>query len=250
MSSNPLEIPVGPDGIRIFSGFRLPTLTKERFFTELGEVFMPGTPYMQAELGLSSYNPAVLDSEGDPELPDEVALIVYASRVKYDTTRMTLRRRMYTHSHAGVFDMARSLGQFPGTVEAPERPTERVSWRLFESQVDWQYGEMRVLFYSQTPGKPTFADEVIATTAAAKADLTAAGADQVICLAAPRYAVIWIHGPSNVSIGPEKLVPAGAQLLRDLAAQPVPMPTLSEGPKITGASAFTFRFVRDLRHFL
>src|SRR5687768_431106 len=122
MNELPVTTPVGPLSIRVFAGYQLPALTREAFYKELSDTFMPGTPFMLAPLGLSAYVPAVLDLDPAAGMPDEVAIIVYASVDAYNAARReSLQGRMYTHSHAGVFDMARSRGQFPGPTTAPNK---------------------------------------------------------------------------------------------------------------------------------
>lgn len=250
----PLRAPVGPQSIRVFCGYRLPTLTREAFFKELGDTFMPGTPFTLAPFGLAAYVAATLDPDAGSELPDEAALIVYASTQAYAAVRQhSLAGRMYTHSHAGVFEMARSRGQFPGPVGAPTQLAEldRWQWYVFDRAVDWQYGTMRVVLLSPGAGG-SLRPELLATTAAAAPALEAADVDQVIVCATPRYATVWLHSsgamPSEVStLG---LWPADAVVVRDLTATPHLMIRGDEGVQITKAAAFCFRFMRNPRYFL
>jgi hypothetical protein len=250
-----LSIPVGPQSIRVFCGSRLPSLTRENFFRELGDTFMPGTPFMVAPLGLSGYVAAVLDLEPQEGLPDEVALIIYASLDAYREARQnSLQGRMYTHSHAGVFNMALSRGQFPGPVSNPDilQGTERWSWYLFDTAVDWQYGTTRLIFLQGVPPQGQLQQELLAVTSANKELLLAAGVDQTVVVASQNYAAIWLHGPDTLSGDPESLglLVKGTTATRDLLATPVRMKNGTEGVSITGAAAFSFRFVRDPRFFL
>lgn len=257
MSSLPVTTPVRPASVRVFAGYRLPMLSREDFFRELGQTFMPGTPCMLAPLGLAAYLPATIDPEPDSGLPDEVALIVYASTGAYEAARrQSLEGRMYTHSHAGVFEMARSRGQWPGTLAAPDKQTgsDRWCWAASDRAVDWQQGNTRVLLLAPAAGTPPgeFQQTIHAGAPALIESLSRAGADQAIFLAASGYATLWIHGPTVESTRPADadLLPEGARLVRDLVSRPVPMPTRSEGVQIAGAEAFCFRFVRELRFFL
>jgi hypothetical protein len=251
MTGNPLSLPVGVDGIRMFAGYR--SMERDKFFEELGQSFMPGTPAALAELGLAAYLPAVLDLDTEQGLPDEIALIVYASRDVYTAARSTVRGRMYTHSHAGVFDMARSRGQWPGTVDQPEQlqGTDRWSWCVFDRDVDWQRGFTRVLFIGGAPGQEIL-QELLRAAKDSVQLLADAEVDQALFLASTNYAAIWLHGPKRPDIDPSAagFVPAGMQILRDMDARPMPMPNLVETFSITGAGAYSFQFVRDLRFFL
>lgn len=255
MTSVPFQLPVGPDSIRVFAGYRLPSLTRDAFFKELSETFMPGTPYMLAPLGLAAYLPAVIDLDPAAGLPDEVALIVYSSLEAYNNARQnSLPGRMYTHSHAGVFDMAKSRGQWAGPVSAPDKlaNSDRWSWFAFDRSIEWQDGSTRVIFLSGSPSQGSLQPTLVTATQSASAVFSDAGVDQAIFLAASNYAAIWLHSPGSVALdlSAAGFVPDGVQVARDLEATPVPMPTGVEGPTITGPGAFSFRFVRDLRFFL
>jgi hypothetical protein len=255
MNELPITMPVGPQSIRVFCGYRLPSLERDAFFKELGETFMPGTPCMLAPLGLNAYMAAVLDLDAAAKMPDEVALIVYASVQAYAAVRRdSLQGRMYTHSHAGVFDLANSRGQFPGPDSDPNRlaPIDRWSWFLFDQAVDWQVGSTRLVFLQGGPSTGSLQQALLDATRAKKESLKAAGIDQLIVVATSDYAALWFHGPGDVAVDPQALgfVPAGTKIARDMVATPVPMPTTTEGPTITGPAAYSFRFVRDLRYFL
>lgn len=249
-----LSLPVGTQSVRVFAGYRLPSLTREAFFKELGHTFMPGTPFMLAPLGLSAYVAAVLDLDPAAGMPDEVALIVYASKEAYDARQNWLQGRMYTHSHAGVFDMARSRGQFPGPDSAPNvlDPPGRWCWHLFDRPVDWQEGSTRLIFLVGTPSQGPLQVALVDAARAGKPAMASAGIDQVIIVAEADYAAVWLHGPATFEASPGALGLAltGVQMVRDLVATPVPMRKGDEGVEIAGASAFSFRFVRDFRFFI
>jgi hypothetical protein len=254
MSKNPVNTPVGVDGVRVFGGYKLLSMSRDDFFKELGQTFMPGTPGMLAELGLAAYLPAVLDFDPASGLPDEIALIVYASRDVYTAARNTVQGRMYTHSHAGVFDMARSRGQWAGPVDQPERltGTDRWSWYAFQRDVDWQRGATRVFFLTGTLQSGNLQEMLQTATRNGLKALTDGGVEQAFFLTATNYAAIWLHGPTRptIDLAVAGFVPAGVQIARDMDTQIKPMPNLVETFQVTGAGAFSFRFVRDLRFFL
>lgn len=267
MSSQIPSLPVGPESTRVFVGYKLSALTRDQFFRELGQTFMPGTPYMQAPLGLNAYVPAVLDPEEISEgltddtakaLPDEVALIVYESLDVYQLAReQSLRRRMYTHSHAAVFDMAApgGGGQFPGTSAEPSVREARLCWHLFPNAIDWQRGSTQLLLHAADFDVSGSAELQRQQTEAARPLLQEAGVNQVICVATPDYAVVWIHADSPVDVDELDLI-HGSYVFekRRLTAQAVSMPRLEEdlkegltipGIEITEASMFNFVFDRN-----
>lgn len=255
MNASPVSLPVGPEIVRVFCGYKLPSLDRDAFYRHLGETFMPGTPYMQAPLGLNAYLPAVLDPDEGSGLPDEVALIVYASRSTYDHAREhSLRRRVYTHAHAAVFDMAArgGGGQFPGRASDPSERDDRKAWYLRDQRVDWQEGSTRLLFFSAASVADGLREQFIERSVKADIELESAGVDQLVGVATNNFAAVWLHSPERVE-PPTNLFglkPDGAELMRELTAEPVPMPNLEEGVEISGPSMFTFRFVRELRFHL
>jgi len=230
-------------------------MKREEFYKQLEATFMPGTPHMLQPLGLAAYLPAVFDLPPEAGLPDEVALIVYASLSAYQGARNeSLSGRMYTHSHAGVFDMTRSRGQWPGSFSNPDKQagTERWCWSAHDQPIEWQYGTTRVVGLEGTPAQGEMQEAMLRTSQEALPKLTAAGVDQAIFVAAPGFCVVWLHSalPALVDLGQLGLLPSGIQIARDLTAVAAPMPRLYEPVSITGPSAFTFRFVRDARFFL
>lgn len=267
MLGDTFELPVGPDGVRVFLGYRAPDLVetadddeaaqmrkRAQFLTDLGQTFMPGTPLMQAPLGLAAYLPAVIDPKADEGLPDEVAIIVYASREVYDRFRETsLSRRMYTKSHVAVFDMPKSVAHFPGQAAAPTIRSSQGNDHLFsyltEARVDWQAGSTRVVLAVPEAPSPDFAAEAMRRLAAAD-HLGRTGVDQVIAGAGPSFAAYWIHSPMPLEVDLTALLPDGARVYRDLVADPAPVAGDHEpGVSIDGPAAFTFRFSRDMSFF-
>lgn len=270
MQPTSLDLPVGPQAARIFFGYRAQIL-KERpedddaarkrkrnqFLGDLGSTFMPGTPLMQAPLGLSAYVPAVIDPAPDAGLPDEVALIVYASLEVYNRFRETsLSRRMYTKSHDAVFDMPNSIAQFPGPATAPEKRQVGADTQLFlyltETAVDWQAGSTRVLLIVPDAASAGFQDAQRARLEAARAKAAELGVDQVMAGIAPGFAALWVHSAEPLAdpAAALGLVPDGARVFRDLPAMPAPVIGEREkGVTITGACAYTFRFSRFMEFF-
>jgi hypothetical protein len=256
MTVTPLAFPSSPDGIRTFRGYCRDGLDRQGFLRELGSTFMPGTPLMQAPLGLWAYLPAVLDlSERHADYPDEVAIIVYLSRAVYDAKReSSLSRRMYTHSHRAVFDMQRSGGQFPTPIcqtsdAAPSQGAD--AWYLFDEPVDWQDGHTRIAFVVSSSTDADFPAALRASVCAAKTALHQSGCDQIVGLATPAYAALWMHWPAQDphTISVLNMLPAGTHIERDLLCErAIVRGDDDTGVQITGPAAFSFIFSRDLRY--
>jgi hypothetical protein len=272
VARNSVELPVGPLGVRLFIGYRAPGFTvqpsddeatrkKKRtdFFNELGGAFMPGTPVMQAPLGLAAYVPAVLDTEPGSGLPDEVAAIVYASRVVYDRFRETsLSRRIYTRSHVAVFDMGRSIAQFPQPLSSPTVVQVNGSAHHFtflfpDGHVDWQAGSVRVVFLTPAVPGAVFQADMLHRLGASATAAAEAGINQILMLCGDGFAALWFHSGLSVADAPERLnlVPNGATVRRNLEAVHIPVTgDFSPGVAVNDAMAITFRFERKLDLFI
>lgn len=156
------RFPVTPAATRIFRGYARQDLQEAAFLKELGEVFMPGTPWMLRDLGLAAYIPALVPRGAEQDVPDEVAIIAYASEERYEARDQTLTGRLYGHTHRGVFDMARShsvrpvpLGTFEGPVTGFALRTTSVDWQV-DGDVFVYVGERR------DAASGTFGQEAIA----------------------------------------------------------------------------------------
>ena len=77
---NSLKSPA--NAVRVWRGFRLPTLTLPAFYDKLGTVFVPATVKLQINAGLHSYTPTVpAGLEGKPDyVPDETAILFWKSQ--------------------------------------------------------------------------------------------------------------------------------------------------------------------------
>ena len=270
MSSN-INYATPPNAIRVFAGYASERFTltdsdteeevankRTEFFSELGNTFMPGTPLMQAPLGLAAYLPAVIQPEKSwylpDRLPDEVAIIVYSSQDDYAFFRSnSLSRRMYTRSHFAAFNMGASLALFPGNVDNPtilsRDEMECYAWYLFEDNHDWQKGETRTVilrpqsFDSPFPTK----DELIDMQRNQSEKLRSKGIDQLITLHSGFFIVFWIHSTSlseynfkDLGISTE-----GAEVYRDMISQKHAVAGDSEqGITIAGPGAHNFTFNR------
>jgi hypothetical protein len=241
-----------PDAVRVFTGFRHPDLTPERFRSELGQTFMPGTPYMLQPLGLAAYLAATFRELDGRALPHEVALITWRSQAaQRRATRETLRGRMYTQSHGGVY--TNMAATFPLVADKFD-PHVNGSLYLFERPIDWQAASYAVLAGVRRDAgldAPTFRSRVRDVLVASRPALEGAGVDQCIASVQDAFVVIWSHfsAVAHTRFAWDGLLPlikdeehlSGARVVcRD---EP---PVLS----ITGSLAFNFVFERDDSYFL
>ena len=111
------SLPVPPDAVRVWRGFRSPALSTGEFHNELGATFLPATVKMQSNAGLCSYIPTVVAGlPGKPDsAPDETAILFWGSQTAYRNSFNRLAVRIYTLTHNGVYAIQnhQSRADFP-----------------------------------------------------------------------------------------------------------------------------------------
>lgn len=245
-----------PGAVRIFCGYRRPSLSVADFRREVGQTFMPGTPYMLRPLGLHAYAGAVVD-EHPADTPHETGLIGYPSRAAYRTIReRNLRGRLYTHTHAAVYDdsptpsgarrsSAAWAEPFADTSDASARTVH-----LLGGAVDLQQGTLSVQI--GIPADLSTAGERFRTVVRAglpelRDRLRAGGFAQGFFVLRDGFYVVWLHRSDERT----EIDPLDGWLAQDVTrtASLVCQPILSlEDPPIvtiTEPSAHNFVFLRD-----
>ena len=101
----PTRVPVAPDAVRVWRGFRHPFSRKD------GSV-------------------------------DEIALVFYETQQAYHDAKLTVGGRAYSDLHALVFDLDRSTSGFPVKFTGDIEPDLR--YHLFDDRIDWQHGAASV----------------------------------------------------------------------------------------------------------
>jgi hypothetical protein len=203
---------VPADAVRVWRGFRLPSLEIAQFYDKLGTVFVPATVLMQIEAGLCSYTPTVpAGLLGKPDsVPDETAILFWESQATYWNGFTRLAVRTYTLTHNGVYvtQNNQSRADFPaaftGTVAA-DQPVY-----LFDRPADWMHGAA-VHFVASRPAKlspPAFFTTVAGVLSNIKETIALDGA---IACVGNDYLVYWELGP--VAPGARQ-APSGVPLLQ------------------------------------
>lgn len=246
------------DSFRVFYGFKRPDLEEAGFLSELGEVFMPGTPLMLRELGLAAYMPAVVPLvEGVTGLPDEVAIIAYASPERYTHARNeSITGRMYTHTHRAVFDMGTSRSQFPEKVGSLQSPVTAF-WCLGEP-CDWQGDGDVVVWVGHASDDPDgFPTRFVTDLDAKFPALRDTGVRECVGQVGPTWASLWIlidrFGEGSPPPDVTELLRPGLGGSSELMLENATRLAWRDEPPtvpVTRASAWSFIFVRDLSHFL
>lgn len=189
--------PVAADSVHVWRGFRAPVKSYADFARFLGNVFVPACALLQPNAGLRAYLPSMPAQEGKPaSVPDQTALMFWATKQAYTDAFNTVAVRAYTNLHGDVYDTSRSSAQFPvpfaGQV-APEQP-----YHLFDAPADWMLGTVRHLVGARPTAQPAaeFLDAV-AAWAAGYQSAQPGGVDAALLCAGDDYVVFWEHRPGE-----------------------------------------------------
>ena len=248
-----IRLTANPNAIRIFWGYKKEGLDKSTFFKELGETFMPATPFVLAPTGLNGYLPAVLNLDPVLKHPDEVALIVYPTVDLYNEARQnSLVGRIYTYSHEGVFDMKQSRGQFPGPSDNPIKHTsiDRWTWYISGKNYDWQNGNSRLIVASSLSNCFTLLQEF---TKKIKGNLVDYGIDEIIIATTATFSTIWFYSQStdlSFALGDIGFPVNEFNFYRDMVAKPFYLRNGNESLKIEDALYVQYKFPRELKYYI
>lgn len=194
---HPAPQPVAADSVHVWRGFRAPAKSYADFAKFLGNVFVPACALLQPDAGLCAYLPSMPAQDGKPaSVPDQTALMFWATQQAYTDAFNTVAVRAYTNLHGDVYDTTRSSAQFPvpfaGQVVA-EQP-----YHLFDAPADWMLGTVRHLVGARPAAQPA-ADFLAAVQAWAAGYQSARpqGVDAALLCAGDDYVVFWEHRPGD-----------------------------------------------------
>ena len=240
------SVPVSPDSVRVWTGFRRGDLSLDSFYSKLGSFFIPGTVQIQSQLGLTAYIPTVLPTDKPAGVPDEVALVFYAYRQAYHQAKESVAGRAYSDLHDVAFDLERSLSGFPERFVGELSPGGR--YFLFDQHVDWQQGVANVFVGVPTVNcersPPPLVDWL--------REIQGQGprsADGAYVAVAGDYFVYWEHWPSGAA-AEKSLIPQLARLV-DCVYQETPIMEFQlperlwnrfPGIPVRGGDSFNFQF--------
>ena len=139
------SVPVAPDAVKVWRGFRKDKLPWTEFLKFLGETLFPTEGSWRPYFGLTCYvagitSESVSASETEPA-PDEFALVFYESQEVYDKGLRTVAGRIYPLFPGPMFKSGRS--QYPNRLQKSFVKNE--SYYLFGNEVDWYHGTVRCL---------------------------------------------------------------------------------------------------------
>ncbi|MFM0336854.1 hypothetical protein [Paraburkholderia fungorum] len=249
--SPPPYSPPSADSVRVWRGFRLPSLAAAQFYLDLGTIFVPVTVQMQRLFHLAAYLPAVLPPVRPDGLPDEIALVFYRTQQDYTNAALAAGGRAYSLLHSAVFNLAPggSLSGFP-TAFAGSLTREAPAC-LFAEPVDWQSGFAQVFVGARRPatdpdlflnGAQAFCQSV--------SQNRPQGLEAAIMVVARDYLLFWEHWPDATAAQTSRigdLVQTASQVMFEPYA-PIAVPTGLDsawpGLQVAGGEALNTQFDR------
>ena len=145
-----LEGSAPPQMFRFWRGYKQPDVDAAEFRDKLNRVLIPELDAIGSGKGLSSYLPVLMPHDKQAVIPDEVAMIQYASEEMYDAIRSTVRGEKYGPMHFSPGLFARERDGFKSSSLVAEKwqgstATNR-AYILNGENTNWQKG--RTIFRS------------------------------------------------------------------------------------------------------
>jgi hypothetical protein len=134
-------VPVAPDAVRVWRGFRNPDVCWQDFVTFLAETLFPTEATWRPYFGLTCYVAGIKLEAANAHAPDEFALIFYESKQVYEAGLRTVAGRIYPLFPVAKFGGGHS--QYP--VRLGEAVTTNTAYYIFDDHVDWYQGSVSCL---------------------------------------------------------------------------------------------------------
>ena len=181
---------VPPDAVHIWRGYRNSSLTSAQFLQYLGQTFVPAATLMQPAIGLRGYLPGIFSSDDLPAgVPEETALLFWDSQAAYQAAFNTLAERVYTLTHAPVYNLTKSKVGFPGALNQPLQIEQPVY--LLNQPADWMLGQAFQLLLSLPGGATPALLSSLGSWGQGVANSPPAGLAGAYLLAGQQYVLWW-----------------------------------------------------------
>jgi hypothetical protein len=198
MAKKPRSYPVLPGSVYVWRGFMAPPPQTYAGFTKfLGSIFVPACALLQPPVGLRAYIPTMVPQANKPAaVPDQTALMFWATPQSHDLANSTVAVRAYQNLHGDLYDMVKSHTPevpqaLPGNATAftAEQP-----YYLFDAPADWMLGAVRHVVGARpaTFSQQDFITAVYNWSAGFKNN-PPAGLDAALVCCGNDYAVAWAH---------------------------------------------------------
>ncbi len=193
----PKSYPVAPDSVYVWRGFMAPPpKTYDQFADFLGSVFVPACALLQPKVGLRAYVPSMVPQKNKPTaLPDQTALMFWATPESHDLANKALAIRIYQNLHGDVYDMTRSkLPEVPKEFPKMSDFTPEQPYYLVPTPADWMLGSIHHVVGARPSeiSKEEFHASLYNWASDFKQN-TPDEIDGALLCVGNDYAVVWIH---------------------------------------------------------
>jgi hypothetical protein len=250
---------VSPDAVRVWRGFRLPSLPVEQFYNKLGTVFIPATVKFQIDAGLYSYTPAVpAGLEGKPDwVPDETAILFWKSQETYWNGFTRLAVRTYTLTHGGCYvttGTPLSRADFPVLFTDASSLNVDAPVFLINKDADWMHGTIRHIVAERPQSVDINTFKTSVASVLTKIQALSPGLDGAIACVGNDYLVYWELGAlAPGTNNPVTGIPLLQAILTGWSQVLNPAPTSLDigiydewsGMDVRGGSSFNMQFDRN-----
>lgn len=141
-------VPVAPDAVKVWRGFRRHDLQWREFLDFLGDTLFPTEGTWRPYFGLTCYVAGIKSPMASASAPDEFALVFYESQEVYEEGLRTVAGRIYPLFPGPNFEPHRGRSAFPKRLQQPFE--KNTPYYLFDNQVDWYHGTVRCLLGTAT----------------------------------------------------------------------------------------------------
>ncbi len=142
---------------RVWRGFKKEPFTSEQFNEAIAKVFVPATVEYGTGKSLTAYIPAIPNKVEGQLIPDEIALVVYDTKERYEALRATPMGKAYGDLHWEYFIRAPQDPAVPIPLNASKSATAEAfpetallengkAYDLLQATADWQKGTVKTRF--------------------------------------------------------------------------------------------------------
>jgi len=204
VSGRPETFPVPPGCVYVWRGYmtRSPSgyqADYDKFAAFLGGVFVPGCALLQPKVGLRAYLPTMVPHDASVNVPDQTALMFWATPTAHDLAAKATAVRIYQNLHGDAYDMTRSktpevpvsIATTKGTLQ-PEQP-----YYLLDGPADWMLGSVHHLVGARPAQQPA---DFLTRACKWATDFHAkppTGIDGALLCCGNDYVVAWVHGSAD-----------------------------------------------------
>jgi quinol monooxygenase YgiN len=225
---------------RFWRGFKKNNLAWQEFHQALVTDFMPATVKTHGGEGLMSYLVVLPVGSESWNLPDEIALVAYASQDVYKTITSTPHGKAYQEKHGEIFAnkwnspaatieipgqsrLSHSLVPIDFTGVSPEGFRKEAAYDLLAQPVDWQsgYSVFSLGIRSRSLRPDFFWDALYKQLTSEKEAFSPMGLRGYVVISAPNYVIAFQNWESQDAMTKATQGPTG-KVLQQKAASIMP----------------------------